>query len=321
MSKRFDNKRLFIVLAVLLSILLLTVIVKIPKERSTLKSTLVEFDTAVVDRIIITPRLSAGKPFEFVRENNKWSVRQDNIVSAPQKGAVGGILTEIMALKPQSLAAVGEPRFEEYELTDSLATRVKFLNKKGKDLAEIMIGKFSYKQISNPYAQYGGNNIEGTTYVRLSGEEQIFAVDGFLAFTFSGGFNDWRDKSFLSCKKEDVKKITFTLPADSSYVLAMKDSLWFAGVQPADSAKTAGYLNSFSMMEGQDFRDEYKPVSSPDYQMVIEGNNMLNITVKCYKGETGDEYILNSSLNPDVYFISRREGIFDDLFKPMTYFR
>ena len=155
---------------------------------------------------------------------------------------------------------------------------------------------------------------------RVVGRCASCAVDGFLAFTFSGGFNDWRDKSFLSCKKEDVKKITFTLPADSSYVLAMKDSLWFAGVQPADSAKTAGYLNSFSMMEGQDFRDEYKPVSSPDYQMVIEGNNLLNITVKCYKGETGDEYILNSSLNPDVYFISRREGIFDDLFKPISYF-
>jgi hypothetical protein len=321
MSKRFDNKRLFFILGGLLAILLLTIIVKIPKERSTLKSTLVDVDTAEVVKIIITPKASTGKPFEFVRDNNKWTVRQDNIVSVPMKGAVENIFREVLAIGPQSLAAVGKQAWEEYELTDSLATRVKLLNGRNKDLAELMIGKFTYRQLSNPYGGYGGNNIEGTTYVRLSGEEEIYTVEGFLAFSFSGGFNDWRDKSFLKCKKEDITKVTFTMPADSSFILAMKDSLWFAGIQPVDSAKTANFLNSLSLIDGQDFRDGFKPVSSPEYQMVIEGNNLLNITVKCFKGETGDEYILNSSLNPEVYFTSRRDGIFKQMFKPLSYFK
>jgi hypothetical protein len=320
MSKRFDNRKLIFLLAALLVILLLTVIVKIPGERSTLKGTLVEVDTSEVGRIIIVPRVVSGKPFEFVRENEKWSVCQDNIISTPQKDAIGNIFTEILAIKPQSLAAVGKSRWQEYELTDSLATHVKLISKKGRNLAEIMIGKFSYRQSDNPYAGYGGNNIEGTTYVRLSGEEEIYAVEGFLSFMFSGGFNDWRDKSFLRCMKEDIKKVTFILPADSSYTLAMKDSLWFAGNMRADSSKTANYLNSITSVDGQDFRDRYKPASSPEYQMVIEGNNLLNITVKCYKGEAAGEYILNSSLNPEVYFSSRREGIFDRLFKPSDFF-
>ena len=320
MSKRFDNKRLFFILGGLLAILLLTIIVKIPKERSTLKSTLVDIDTAEVVKIIITPKASAGKPFEFVRENNKWTVRQDNIVSVPMKGGVDNIFREVLAIGPQSLAAVGKAAWEEYELTDSLATRVKLLNGRNKDLAELMIGKFTYRQVSNPYAGYGGNNIEGTTYVRLSGEEEIYTVEGFLAFSFSGGFNDWRDKSFLKCKKEDITKVTFTMPADSSFILAMKDSLWYAGSQPVDSAKTANFLNSLSVIDGQDFRDGFKPASSPEYLMVIEGNNLLNITVKCFKGEADGEYILNSSLNPEVYFTSRRDGIFEQMFKPLSYF-
>jgi len=54
--------------------------------------------------------------------------------------------------------------------------------------------------------------------------------------------------------------------------------------------------------------------------MVIEGNNLLNITVKCFKGEADGEYILNSSLNPEVYFTSRRDGIFEQVFKPLSYF-
>jgi len=320
MSKRFDNKRLFLILGGLLVILFLTIIIKMPKERSTLKSTLVEVDTADVGRIIIIPEASAGKPFEFIRDGTKWTVTQDNIISAPVKGAVENIFREVLAIGPQSLAAVGKSAWEEYELTDSLATRVKFLNKRGKDLGEIMIGKFSYKQVNNPYAAYGGDNIEGTTYVRLSAEDEIYAVEGFLAFSLSGAFNDWRDKSFLKCKKEDITKVTFTLPADSSYTLALKDSIWFAGNHPADSAKTSTYLNSIGLMDGQDFRDGYKPTSSPEYQMVIEGNNLLNVSVKCYKGESGDEYILNSSLKPDIYFTSGKNGIFEKVFKGRRYF-
>ena len=58
MSKRFDNRKLIYILAGLLVILLLTVIIKIPKERSTLKSKLVEVDTAGVSKIIIIPKAS-----------------------------------------------------------------------------------------------------------------------------------------------------------------------------------------------------------------------------------------------------------------------
>jgi len=321
MSRRFDNRRLFIVLAGLLLVLVLTVIFKIPKERSTLKGSLVEIDTAEVTKIIIVPKISAGKPFEFARENDRWTVRQDNIIATPMKGAVGSIFMEMLAIKPQSLAARGKSLFAEYELTDSLGTRIKFLNSKGKTLADIIMGKFTYKQVDNPYGGgYGGNNIVGTSFVRLSQDDNIYAVDGFLAFSFAGGFNDWRDKSFLKCKKEDVTKVSFTLPADSSYTLVLKDSTWFAGSQRSDSAKTSNYLNSIGLIDGQDFADGFKPASMPEYQMIIEGNNLLNVTIKCFKGEGPDNYILNSSQNPDIYFTCKRSGIFDQLFKPLNYF-
>ncbi len=319
MSKRFDNKRLLMILAGLVGLLLLTVLIKMPREKSTLKGNLVEIDTSSAGKIIITPKSGTGNSFEFRKENDKWSIVQGDIVSVPMKGAVGNILSEIMAIKPQTLAAVGESKWKEYELTDSLATKVKIISKKGKELAGLMIGKFSYRQVGNPYAGNGGNNIEGTTYVRLSGEEEVYAVDGFLAFSFSGGFNDWRDKSFVRCNKDDITKVIFTMPSDSSFTLAKRDSLWYAANQKADSAKTANYLSSLSLVNGQEFEDGYKPGTFPVYQLVIEGNNLLNITVKCFKGE-GDKLILNSSLNPELYFTGKRDGIFAELFKPLDYF-
>jgi len=319
MSKRYDNKRLLVIFAGLFVLLLLTVLVKMPRERSTLKGNLVEIDSSSVGKIIITPKYGTGDPFEFRKEDDKWNIVQGDIVSVPMKGAVTNILSEIMAVKPQALAAKGESGWKDYELTDSLATNVKIVNKKGKEIADVMIGKFSYKQVGNPYGGYGGNNIEGTTYVRLAGEKEVYAVDGFLAFSFSGGFNDWRDKSFVKCNKDDITKIIFTMPSDSSFTLVKRDSLWYAGNQKADSAKTANYLNSLSLVDGQEFMDGYKPDSFPVCQMVIEGNNLLNITVKCFKGEGGN-LILNSSQNPEVYFSGKRDGIFDELFKPLNYF-
>ncbi|MDP4223558.1 MAG: DUF4340 domain-containing protein [Bacteroidota bacterium] len=320
MSNRFNNKGLIIILSGLIVILILTMVIKVPKERSTLKTRLFDLDTSKVSEIIITPKVETGKPFEFTKEKNKWTVRQDKIIAQPMKNAVENILSEVLQLKPQSLVAVDNSKWKEYELTDSLATKIRFLDKKGKTLGDLMIGKFTYKQAANPYGYGGGNNIEGTSFVRLSNDKKIYSVEGFLAFSFGGTFNDWRDKSFLRCKRDDISKITYTYPADSSFVLMKKDSLWYAGDQRVDSLKTTNYLSSISFTDGDEFADGFRPASSPIYSMTIEGNNLLNLTVKCFREEGKDKYVFNSSLNPEIYFTSGKNGLFEKLFKPLNYF-
>src|SRR5665648_233032 len=145
MSNRFDNKKLLVLLAGLFAILLLTIIVKIPKEKATLKSRIIEFDTLEISKIIIYPRLNNGDPIEFNRNNSLWTVQQGTIISATQKGAVQNIFNELNGIKPQSLATLDKSKWKEFELTDSLATRVKFISSKGKVMADLMVGKFTYK--------------------------------------------------------------------------------------------------------------------------------------------------------------------------------
>jgi hypothetical protein len=320
MSKRFDNKRLLYLLAGLIAVLFLTVVIRIPKEKATLKSRIIEFDTLEVSKIIIYPRTGNGNAIEFNRSNVNWTVQQGTIVSATQKGAVQNIFSEVLNIKPQSLAAMNKSKWKEFELTDSLATHIKFLNKKGKTLADLMIGKFTYKQVDNPYGGYNPNNIQGTSFVRLYNEEEVYGVEGFISFLLSGKFEDWRDKSFIRSNQKDITNISFSFPADSSYKLNKKDSIWYAGNQIADSLNVANFLNTLGYLNGQNFKDNYKPVLSPAYQLLIEGNNLLNFSVKCYKEEKDDEYILNSSLNPDVYFTGKKDEVFDQLFKPQSYF-
>jgi hypothetical protein len=320
MSKRFDNKRLAILLGGLTIVLSLTIIFKNPKEKATLKSKIVELDTSKVSKIILYPKISIGKEVEFDRSNGKWTVRQGNIISATQAGAVQNMLSDVLNMKPQSLAAVNKSQWKDFELTDTLATRVQFLDKKGNKLTDLMIGKFDYSQAGNSTGSYGGNNVKITSYVRVYSEKEVFAVDGLLSFSFNMKFEDWRDKTFLRANNNDITTIRFTFPADSSYNLTKKDSVWYAGLVKTDSSAVAGYLNSVRLLDGQDLKDNYKPVVNPVFQLLIEGNNLLSISVKCYIGEGNNEYILNSSLNPEVYFSSKRDGIFDKLFKSKSFF-
>jgi hypothetical protein len=320
MSKRFDNKKLLFILAGLAVILTLTILVKIPKERASIKTRILEIDSTDVASILLYPREDSGKTIEFNKSRDRWMVKQGDIVSASRKDAVQGIFNELMNLKPKQLAANDKSKWKEFELTDSLATRVEFFNGKGKNIAGLMIGKFNFKQVANPYGGYGGGNIQGTTYVRIPGDNEVFAVDGFLTFTFNRKFNEWRDNTFIQTNQGDITRIHFINPGDSSFILAKKDSVWYASDIPADSAATADYLGSLRSVSGQDFKDHFTPSSNPVYQIQIEGNNLLNVNIRCYAGEVQDEYILNSSLNPDVYYTSKRSGLFEQLFKPLNHF-
>jgi len=319
MSNRFNNKRQIYILSALLIILLVTVVIKIPRQKSTIREYLVSFDSSEVVKIAVTPRASAGNPFDFSKDNGNWMLKQGNITAKPAKNALKNIFSEILELKPQSLIATDKSQWKEYDLTDSLANRLQFYNKKDKPIADLMIGRISFRQVRNSNMQ-GGNNVEGTSYVRLSNDSRIYAVEGFLALSFSGKFDDWRDRSFIRSKKEDILKIVFTCPGDSSFTLTNNGQRWTIGEQVADSVKVSDYLNKISYLDGEEFADGFKPISNPEYTIMVEGNNLLNFNVKCYPDQPSGTFYLNSSLNPDLYFMSKPDGIFGQIVKSKKYF-
>lgn len=314
MSNRFNNKRLIYILAGLVLILAFTVLIKIPKEKATLMDRIVEFDSTEVSKIILTPKKDIGNSFEFYRENEKWRVRQGATSSPSREAEVENIMSEILSVRPQNLVSKSKTKWVDYEVTDSTGTRIRLLNKKERKLADLVVGKFSYKQANNQYGMYGRNNIQGTSYVRIHGKNEVYGVDGFLSLSFSRSFNDWRDNTLVTFNMADITRIRFIYTSDSSFVLSLKDSKWSLDNMPADSAKTTSYIASLSNVSGQAFNDTFKPDVNPDYQLVIEGNNLLNISVKCYRLNDGT-YVINSSLNPEIYFSSRNDGVFKSLFK------
>ncbi len=320
MSKRFNNKRLLYLLAGLTIILILTILIKIPEEKATFKSEIVDLDTSAVNKIILTNRISEGNTVEFIRAKDRWTVQQGKVISSTEEGAVQNIFNEVLNIKPQSLASINQSMWKEFCLTDSLATRIKFFNSKGRILADIMIGKLDFKQPDKPNGGFSGNNIKMTSYVRLYNGKEVYAIDGLIPFSFNIKFDDWRDKTLICSNKNEITNITYVYPADSSFNLVKKDSIWYSGSMKTDSLSVARYLNSLALVHGQEFKDDYIPNSDPVYQLLVKGKNSLSFSIKCYTGVSPDLYIINSSLRPDVYFNSRKNGLFSQLFKSQSFF-
>ncbi|MFM8832117.1 MAG: DUF4340 domain-containing protein, partial [Cytophagales bacterium] len=176
-------------------------------------------------------------------------------------------------------------KWDTYQVGDG-ATQVSVLQA-GKT-TEISFGKSTYSQ--------GG----AYTYVRLSKEDEVYAIEGFIDSHFNRTYNDWRNKTLLKLNQADISKITFNYPADSSFVLEKRDSVWFAGNVKAADAKVNSYVSQLSFKILNDFADGFSSAEKPTATLQIESKNGVLATVQGWKN--GEQWILTSSTQSGVYF-------------------
>jgi hypothetical protein len=128
--------------------------------------------------------------------------------------------------------------------------------------------------------------------------------------------NDFRNKTVIQCNKQDISKLTFKYPADSSFALIKEGDKWTIDGLLCDSVSVAGYLNSLSRLTGSYFVDEQKPLNGEaDYSVSIEGNNFSSpIVVKAYESDTVNRYLITSSLNNGAYFSDKNNDLTNKIF-------
>ena len=272
---------------------------------------MIKLDTSVVDEIKLYTKVEEGVEIKFKKKDGGWSVAHEGIEAAVEKSKVKNLLTELISIKPNRLAANKKEKWGDFQVTDSANARVLVMSN-GKDLLDLTIGKFSYQQPSqtDPYGRR--NRVQGTSYFRLTKEEKVYATDGFLPFTFNQEFKNWRDMSFISLKKKDIRKLTFTYPADSGFVAQMIDSAWAIGGIIPDSASMAQFINKITHKTLNNYVDDFNDQAPPNYELQIEGVNMETLIIKAWKRE--DDFILQSSINKNSYFSVKSDGYVKDLF-------
>jgi len=314
MSNKFNNKTLLLILAVLVVLFVFFQFYHKARTEKTIKTDLVVVDTARVSKILLYPMSEKHAEILFQKEGSIWKVSMGKISCNADVNAMQGLLGQLMNIKTQRLASKSKAKWSEYQLSDTTGTRIKVYEGK-KLVTDLILGKFTYQQSRNQYSMYGGGGVSGTTYVRLAGEEEIYAIDGFVVFSFNQEFKNWRNQLLIRLNKQEVTRLSFKYPGDSSFTAEMHDKKWYSGANLLDSVKITEYLGSLAFKNVSSFDDTFIPVSSSTCQLIIEGsNNMKPINIQAYIKIPG-EYIINSNLNDKSFFTCNNTNLFSEIFK------
>jgi len=296
----------------LAAIFVVTRLTRVRKSERTLRTELVEIDTSQVYSILLYPRAEQGKELLFIRDEASWRVSMEGITAAANRQQVRSILTELQNLKIEQLVARSSDSWDDYQVNDSLGTRI--VVKEGSSTTlDLVVGRFHYQPAPGGYNMYQQNRGTGKTYIRLSGDEEVYLADGFLAMSVNQRFDRWRDQTITRLTRSAVSRIICDYPADSGFIAEKTDAGWLVGGLPADSASMVSYLSGVSRKTHSDFSDGIQPSAEPDFRVTFEGENMQTQSVRAFM-QTDTTLLLNSSINPGTWFHIKRGTLFDDLF-------
>jgi hypothetical protein len=316
MYKKMTLKNLSFVFISLLILVALVLLIDQKKGKRTFRTDLFDADTAEITAIIIHPKGDQSKPLTLIKKEPDWLLKSEEKEFTADPGMVKEMLRTLNDLKASRVAATDKARWQEFEVDDSLSTRV--LVKKGrKTVSTLYIGRFSYQmpKNANPYDYYN-QQAKISTYVRVGDEKFVYVVEGFLSMVFNRNLNDFRNKVIIRSNRNDWNRLTFSYGADSSFVMTREKGLWSVDGTIIDSALADEYLSSVTWISSEDFVDDQKPVSDkPDFSLKIEGNNMVSpVVISAFTADTTHGYLIRSSLNEGVYFSGKKSGLTERIF-------
>lgn len=282
--KQLNNKILVITLLLLVAAFVLTRLFRAPGRERNLDADLLKIDTAGITEVRVYPASERRREVKLTRDGRQWKAVQDTVTARAQVNAVNSLLGTLASLKPERIVSRKKEKWDTYHTGDTTGSRVTVF--RGNDeLASLVVGKEN----------------GGLTYLRPEGEDEVYAVAGYLRTIFDKRFHHWRDPSLLRVNRDLITKISFNYPADSGFVAEKKDKGWMIGNEKADSAAIDNYLNTLRSKDLSAFADDFSAAAAPDATITIEGESGSLATIKAWQ-KSFYEWVLASDLQPGVYF-------------------
>lgn len=322
MFKKLNLKTLLVILAVVLGIYLIAQYTD-DSERN-FRSQLTTFTKEKVNRIVYTKKGDDANTVTLRDVPSGWELKQGEKTFAADTTRVARMINQLYNLRAERVAAKRRDKWEKYEVTDSASTYVRMF-RDDELLADIHLGKFSYTQPDQKQQrrmQQSRRRPRGkmTTFVRLAGEEPVYAVDGFLSMNFPKDANKLRNRSLVDASQHAITRVD--LAGKYDYSLEKGPAGWSVNGNPADSATAASYVGILSTMNGGKFAEvDPETLTEPVQTAVIERANKEGITLKAYPApqDEGYKYVINSSANEKAWFTSEK-NLFTRIFKDKEHF-
>jgi len=301
MVNKLSIKNLGITFLALLVIVALFYIYDAAHSDSSFRENIISIDTSAVTSISIFPKSFNHKEVKLYKDYNGWKV---NLTSGKSINIPFDKVQEVMILltsiKPLSVAAQSRDKWKDFNV-DSAGTRIK-VYEGNKNSLDMTIGKFAYQQ---PRSM--------STYVRVSGDDNVYLVNGFLDYAFNHNADYFRDNNVINDDYDNWSKLTFNYPADSSFQLVNKNGKWEENGKAVDSAKVFRYITSISNISIPNFIDNPSQslLSKFKYSLAIKSTQGI-INVNAYEDSTS--MAITSSQHKDTYFDGKKADAWKRIF-------
>lgn len=289
------------------------------KQKGVLARELVNLNIDDVTRLEIIPRGAIEQSFYVERQGELWKVSDHHVQHSADSDQMERILDELSPMTPQQLISRNPEKWDEFQVSDETGTRVKIYEDR-RVAGDIIIGRIHFAQ----HAMQGGRqNPEISTYVRLTGQDEIYIVSGFLSSMLQPSITAYRNRTVVRANEKDVQKIVATGNDGFDYELTRHGDNWLLDGTAADNETTTTYIESLAHVTSNVFAEAESSgllnVASHQLSIYIAGQEP--VLVKAFPAaDTIHLNFITSSLNPGSVFSGSHNKLFDKLFKPASHF-
>ena len=300
--KKISHWKLIALFGALVVVFAAVRIFRSPMLEGNLPLRLTEIDSSKVTEFIIIPAKGMNEEVRVVRSEG-WKLKRGSETLRAEQGIATNTMRMLIGLRPDRVVSKKKSKWNDFQVGDSTGTHVKLMAG-NTVMTNLWIGRSGFTQ--TPGQQYGGKSF---TYVRLDGEEEVFAVEGFLDAQFNRRFDDWRDKSFMRLQRDSVDKVSFRYPADSSFILEKRMGNWMIGNQPADGAAVTAFLGGLEYKNMGSFAGQ-APAGNAEIVVTLGNGNKQVGLIEAWPGM--GSWIVRSAHQPDIFF-STEGGAMKDI--------
>lgn len=300
----------------LLLIVVLTAIFAVSRyldklDKPPLQADIITLDTSAVSIIEITNPAQQGKLIRLQREQNGWIVSNGRIHVKAQSKPVEDVLHSLYKVTTDDLAAKRPEEWDQYGLSDEQAIRIRIYI--GDDLLEdFLIGS--------------RNNDTHTSWLRLAGEPEVYAVSNTDFSVLRRSFQAYRCRTILSLADDAQIEAFQYLLSDTTLRYRRYGTGWQLNDSLLlDPAPVNRYLQGLRKVGGEHFADDFDDNAGAEKRLrslwlQVVGRQqplVVNIYVDSSRQQP---YILHSSQNPSNWFAVDSTLVFARLFRPTEHF-
>ena len=178
-------------------------------EKRNFRKELVSIDTSKITELLLYPQALQGKEIKFTKQSDGWILSSTDTSATLGKPAVEPLINNLLQVKPKRLAARSEAKWQELEVDEAKATRIKV--KEGSETTlDLFVGKFTFQQAegqtkANPNMPPQQQQPIMTSFVRLAGDVDVYAVDGILSMMYNRQVADFLPKPTPPVETETIK--------------------------------------------------------------------------------------------------------------------